>query len=92
MPAGQRTQRMHGVRLTTVTDLLGAGTGQCGHEFGVGQVSVLVPKVTLGVDQQCPDLTPRNLLRMTVSARQGSMLASLGSVVASPDSTERAAR
>lgn len=51
-----------------------------------------------GIDQYGLDLAPRRLLRLDrrtpsdISARSGSIEARFGSVLASPDSTDRAAR
>jgi len=67
---------------------------QRGNEFRIWQVAQAGP----GVDQQYPDLTPGRLLRLDGGAARhrqrthGSMLAGFGSVLASPDSTDRAAR
>ena len=93
--AGQRVQ---GVRVARVADLVGAATGQRDKKFRLGQVAVAVAQLAGRVDPQRPDLTPRRLLRLDRgAARDGQCpqrfdAARFGSVVASPDSTDRAAR
>jgi hypothetical protein len=58
----QGPQRVQGVGVVDVMDLIGAAIPKGGNEFGLRQVPVTVPQGGAGVDQQGADLTPGGLL------------------------------